>query len=297
MVSVNIKFSIFDFMNKVLPIFSLNLPSKKGWEINHFKAIENDDLIFKAVHRDDHYIFVFQQAGKSQIMLDFNTVELNGCAVLCILPGQAHQGILADHVDAWFFAVNPELVKDSFRHFFEELGSLIKLINLSFNGAQTLIRMMELLSYMDKQPEEPSSLDEINRSLTDACIGVIVNEFKKSVMPEDISLSRTVMITKQFRSLLLQSFRVMKSPSDYAESLNISPSYLNESVKKTSGFSASYWINQEIVLEAKRILFHTNSSIKEVAEQLGYDDYSYFTRVFTKISGVSPLAFRRNYRK
>jgi AraC family transcriptional activator of pobA len=154
-----------------------------------------------------------------------------------------------------------------------------------------------MLSYMYNQAEESSSLDEINRSLTDACIGVIVKEFKKSITAENLSLSRKVMITKQFRSLLLQSFRVMKSPSLYAESLNISPSYLNEVVKKTTGFSASYWINQEIVLEAKRVLFHTDCSVKEVAEQLGYEDYSYFTRVFTKIAGMSPIAFRQKYRK
>ncbi len=89
----------------------------------------------------------------------------------------------------------------------------------------------------------------------------------------------------------------MKTPSSYAGALNITPSYLNEAVKKTTGFPASYWINQEIVLEAKRILFHTDSSVKEIAKQLGYEDCSYFTRVFTKISGVSPVAFRQNYRK
>lgn len=284
-------------MNKVLPIFSLNSPTQKGWEISNYKEIENADLIFKAIHRDDHYIFVFQQAGNSQIMLDFETVDINGSAVLCILPGQAHQGILADHVDAWFFALNPEMVKDSYRHFFEEQIPVTKLVKLSLKGVHTLTRMIELLSYMYNKAEDSFSLDEINRSLTDACIGVIVNEFKKSIMPENLSLSRPVIITRQFKSLLLQSFRVMKSPSNYAESLNISPSYLNEAVKKTTGFSASYWISQEIVLEAKRILFHTDSSVKEVAEQLGYEDYSYFTRVFTKISGVSPIAFRQNYRK
>jgi len=284
-------------MNKALPIFSLNSATQRGWEISSYKAIENADLIFKAIHRDDHYIFVFQQEGKSQVMLDFDTVEINGCAVLCILPGQAHQGILAEHVDAWFFAVNPEMVKDSYRHFFEEQIPVTKMVKLSIKDAQTLTRMMELLSYMDNQAEESYSLEEINRSLTDACIGVIVNEFNKSIKPENQSLSRTVLITKQFRSLLLKSFRVMKNPSNYAESLHISPSYLNEAVKKTTGFSVSYWINQEIVLEAKRILFHTDYSVKEVAEQLGYKDYSYFTRVFTKISGMSPMAFRQNYRK
>ncbi len=44
-------------MQKVLPIFSLNLITQKGWDISNYAASENAELMFKAVHRDDHYIF------------------------------------------------------------------------------------------------------------------------------------------------------------------------------------------------------------------------------------------------
>jgi len=284
-------------MPKTLPIFSLNLITQKGWDISNYTAFENADLIFKAVHRDDHYIFIFQQKGRSRIMLDFDTVEIDGCAVLNIMPGQAHQGILADNVDAWFFAVDPNMVRDSFRHFFEEQVRVNQLVYLESDKSQILTQIMQLLNKMYVEPDAGVSMEEINRSLVDACIGIIVNEFKKLVVPESTKLSRTISITKLFKSLLLQSYRIMKTPASYAGVLNITPSYLNEAVKKTTGFPASYWINQEIVLEAKRILFHTDSSVKEIAIQLGYEDYSYFTRVFTKIAGVSPVVFRQNSRE
>jgi AraC-like DNA-binding protein len=38
-------------------------------------------------------------------------------------------------------------------------------------------------------------------------------------------------------------------------------------------------------------------SIKEIAFELGYDDPAYFTRLFTKLSGMSPTLFRANYRE
>jgi AraC-like DNA-binding protein len=78
----------------------------------------------------------------------------------------------------------------------------------------------------------------------------------------------------------------------YAGSLNISTPYLNECVKTTTGYSVSWHIQQRVVLEAKRLLYHSDKSIKEIAGELGYDDYSYFTRLFVKVSGLTPVAFR-----
>jgi AraC family transcriptional activator of pobA len=78
--------------------------------------------------------------------------------------------------------------------------------------------------------------------------------------------------------------------------LHVSPAYLNECVKTTTGHSVSYWIQQQIILEAKRLLGYSDLSIKEIASGLGYDDYAYFTRLFTKAGGCTPARFRKKYR-
>jgi len=72
----------------------------------------------------------------------------------------------------------------------------------------------------------------------------------------------------------------------------VSTSYLNECVKKTTGFSVSYHIQQRILLEAKRLLFHSEQAVKEVAVALGFEDIAYFSRFFKKHVGMSALAFR-----
>ncbi|WP_258539462.1 helix-turn-helix domain-containing protein [Chitinophaga oryzae] len=63
-------------------------------------------------------------------------------------------------------------------------------------------------------------------------------------------------------------------------------------VKATTGQSVSWHIQQRVILEAKRLLRHSTKSVKEIAAELGYDDYPYFSRLFTKITGMSALAFR-----
>ena len=67
---------------------------------------------------------------------------------------------------------------------------------------------------------------------------------------------------------------------------------LNECVRNATGYSVTYHIQQRVVLEAKRLLYHSDKSVKEIAAGLGYEDYSYFVRLFTKVSGITPAAFR-----
>lgn len=81
----------------------------------------------------------------------------------------------------------------------------------------------------------------------------------------------------------------------YAAALHISPVYLNEVVKNVTGESVGRYIRNEIVLRAKRMLVYTTRNIGEIACELGFDDYAYFTRLFTKQTGMNPTAYRKKY--
>ena len=64
-------------------------------------------------------------------------------------------------------------------------------------------------------------------------------------------------------------------------------------VRRLTGRSATTYIQTELALRAKRQLCYTNRSVKEVAYDLGFDDSAYFSRLFTRVVGVSPTAFRQ----
>lgn len=135
----------------------------------------------------------------------------------------------------------------------------------------------------------------IIRALLSAYIGMIAEIYHKG-LPASIN-SRCGVITSQFKALLSANYRTIKSPSQYASLLNISPVYLNEAVKKTAGMNVSLCIRAETMMQAKRLLFYTRMSVKEIALELGYDDCTYFTRLFTKTSALSPVQFRKKYLK
>ena len=109
------------------------------------------------------------------------------------------------------------------------------------------------------------------------------------------TMTRHKEIVWEFRDLLENNIRINRSPSFYAGRLNITVAYLNEAVNAVLGTSVSRHIQDEIILLAKRKLVYTTASVKEIAHSLGFDDYSYFTRLFTKVEGVSPTLFRKNY--
>ena len=133
-----------------------------------------------------------------------------------------------------------------------------------------------------------------NSLLNGSCntlIGLVISQYQAQSKPLD-KLSRFEIITKAFREILERNFITAKRPTEYAQQLNISTAYLNECVKSATGHSASYHIQQRVALEAKRLLYHSDKSVKEIATELGYDDYPYFSRLFTKVAGMTALAFR-----
>jgi AraC family transcriptional activator of pobA len=75
--------------------------------------------------------------------------------------------------------------------------------------------------------------------------------------------------------------------------LNVTPNHLNKSVKSSTGKSATKWIEETILLEAKYLLFQTTLSVSEIAMQVGHEDHSYFSRFFKKHEGLTPVQYRK----
>lgn len=104
--------------------------------------------------------------------------------------------------------------------------------------------------------------------------------------------NRTLQLSRAFRILVRKKYKTLKSPSGYAEMLNISRGYLTETIREATGKPAQYWIHQEVLTESKRLLVFTHLTVKEIAYELGYSDHTYFSRLFSKLEGQSPSEFR-----
>lgn len=123
-------------------------------------------------------------------------------------------------------------------------------------------------------------------------------DLHEAYRPISASNNKTaVTLTNNFRKLLHKHIRNKHLVTDYAALLHVTPNHLNKVVKETTGKPASKWIDEELITEAKVLLVQTNNSIQEVANELGFFDQSYFTRLFKKYESTTPLKYRKMIEK
>lgn len=96
----------------------------------------------------------------------------------------------------------------------------------------------------------------------------------------------------RYKKLVGQHFITKRQVADYAALLNITPNHLNKTIKEQAGKTASSFIDEMILMEAKSLLRHTTLSIAEIAWQLDFSDPSYFNKFFKKGTGLTPLLYR-----
>ena len=108
-----------------------------------------------------------------------------------------------------------------------------------------------------------------------------------------IPQTRNVEIAEKFISLLEKQFRDNKKVADYARQMALKPNYLNEIVKNVTGYSAGYHIRQRIILEAKRLIFYSDTCRKEIAYYLGFTDTAHFSKFFKKVAGKNFTDFKK----
>lgn len=101
----------------------------------------------------------------------------------------------------------------------------------------------------------------------------------------------------QFQNNLEAYFKSNHSVSYYADLLNVSPKSLHKKVKEITGKPVSLMIQNRIILEAKRLLYHTDKSVKEIGYELGFDDPSYFSRFFAKQVNEAPTEFQQRIKE
>lgn len=95
-----------------------------------------------------------------------------------------------------------------------------------------------------------------------------------------------------FMKLLEVYYQKERSLSFYADTLGLTSKYLSAVIKEVSGKQFTYWIDEPLVTEAKKMLCYTNKSIKQISDELGFIDQSKFGRFFKNITGKSPRLFR-----
>jgi len=279
-------------------IHLLNEQTELGLEVKHLvadgKSISEIEKF--PTHRDDNYIFLMVESGSGSMDVDFSKVVLVEQELYFVAPGQVHCNIDGGRSVSWLLLVDPSLIPKDYIEIFE--NNLLQQKPCKLTESQ-FVQCQEILQLLEKQFKsnpDSSFYKQLTFSILDTFLCAAASAYS-SVSVSTGNVSRPKQITHEFRKLLLKNIQSQKRPSHYANQLNISESYLNEVLKKTTGFTVTYWIQWQIILEAKRLLCFSKLNIKEIAHALGYDDHTYFSKLFKQNTQTTPIAFRDSYLK
>jgi AraC-like DNA-binding protein len=164
-------------------------------------------------------------------------------------------------------------------------------ICMKFNGCFNRLNTLCTLIDNEYNQEEPDG--SVIKQLLIALICMIESDKRKtSEMPTD-TMNIQNNTFKSFLQVLEQHYRQPKGVEFYAEKLFMTSRNLNMICQRVMHQSVSEIIETRKLLEAKNLLISTDKTIAEIGFELGFNEKTYFTRVFKKKAGMTPSDFRK----
>jgi AraC family transcriptional activator of pobA len=285
-----------------IPQYSLQETSAIGSALFEIKELKGEHKqhpsIFLVPHRKDYYMLVFVKQGSSRHWVDMIPYTLKPETFYFSVPHQIHVKEQSQPMMGTMLCFTDEFLAIEENQLLKQLPIIQNLQNgheLELNAENVqfiedvMVKMVN--EYREKHNWRNGMLLSYLRILA-----IYISRLYTKQFPDNESIADRVLL-KKFRGLINEKFTRLHDVASYANQLFITPGHLSEVIKYQSGKSAIEHIHDRLILEAKRLLFHTESSIKEIAYQLGFEDASYFNRFFKRIAQQTPVEYRITSRK
>lgn len=138
---------------------------------------------------------------------------------------------------------------------------------------------------------------QIQDTLIHSIFLLTIYSFGRIKLNPESAYSRQEAITRNFFNLLVSSCGIERRVSFYADKLCITPKYLTTVVKSVTKYSAQTWINEVVLIEARRYLRTTDLTVHQISDKLNFLTASSFIRFFRIHAGCTPFDYRRNSEK
>ena len=263
--------------------------------INTFKEHLLDNSFIENSHRHTFYLLVLFTNGSGIHKIDLNEFKIKKGSLFIIQPGQAHSWKLSKDIDGYIVFYSKEIYNLYFgekkieEYPFYEPSKNISNISFNENESREIETFFQLL-VKENQHHKSRKTDKILN-----IIDIIHIEISRKHLLENEHSSETYHHKiKLFSEFLEVHFTTEKSPSFYAEKMYISLKHLNRICKELLNKTVTELISKRVVLEAKRMLTFSTDSVSQIADALGYSNYSYFSKLFKKNTGFTPSKYKEN---
>lgn len=267
-----------------------------GFSIRDIQELLAEKDMVQELHRHDFFFILVLKNGTGFHEIDFTPYEVCNHSVFLMRPRQVHKltlkagstGYLIQFRNDFFYSQNKlsqQLLGKASNKNFCSLDSV------------TFQKLDDLLAAILKEYEgKQEGYDEVIKSnLNIFFIELVRHRKNRETGAAAVSPYAQEQLDK-FLDLLEVNITQHKQVSYYADQLHLSAYQLNSITKTVLDKTPSELINEHLLLESKRQLLATSNQVNQIAYSLGYEDVSYFIRFFKKHIGLSPEAFRHNFK-
>lgn len=283
-------------MKKSLPIYKIEHFEHTGYEpdfyANDFITHITHHHFATTAHKHDFYLTILFTKGSGTHEIDFHTYDIKPGSLFMMLPGQMHNWKFSKGTDGYVFFHSKDFYNSGFIKanvndypFFQSLNNP-PVINLDKTDVKKLEVLFKELVIEHKQ-QTYLKFEKIH-----AIINLIYVELSRHYVPT-IKISNETYLQKvrALENLIDKNFKTKKYPREYANMMNLSEKHLNRMSKECLNKTTTELIADRIILEAKRLLIHSKQTVSEIANELGYEDNSYFSRFFKKHARQTAVQF------
>ncbi len=245
---------------------------------------------------------VFLIQGPARLMHDFRDHQVNGVTLFFLAPGQVHtiypraasmHGTVASFTQAFFDHQAPPPSMLFELPFFFASTATTPWFSVSAHEAARMVGL-----FGDLQREYDTGKRGVLEVLR-ATLRILFIEAARldAVRAPGEEPTRAALLARQFHLAVEHHFREWQALAPYARLLGVTVNHLNDVIHAETGHSAGELIRHRRLLDAKRLLLHSDMSVSEIGYQTGFHDPSYFSRFFRRAAGRSPADFRREIRE
>lgn len=250
----------------------------------------NEWLIHPHSHAELSQIFVIEH-GHGQMMAEDRSVSCEGPALI-LVPAKAVHG----------FSWNPEVrgsVLTLSTDFLAELHRADPALQQVFQSpcavSLTISDLALITAATEQLIRELSWTASGHRAAVQAQLLLILVIALRQLEQQNAAAvppTAAARLMARLRERIETRFRLREPAADYATALGVSLTTLRSASARAAGMSPMALLDERALLEAKRALLYSSQGVAEIAYGLGFADPAYFSRFFSRLTGMSPRAFR-----
>ncbi|MDE1947573.1 MAG: helix-turn-helix domain-containing protein [Burkholderiales bacterium] len=240
-----------------------------------------------APHRHDRlHQFLLLRSGRGMARLDDTEIALAPGSLVNVPVGTVHAFTFEPGTDGFVLTL-ADAMRDELLARDPEVQRRLGRCWASAADAAVDAAMAQLAAeYAGRSPARALVL----RGLGGALLGRAARVAERAD-PEAQNLAESRLL-QRFEALLEMHLREHWRVADYAGALGVTPTHLSRVLRSATGAPASRLIDARVIREARRQLAFTNLGVATIAYTLGFADPALFSRVFARVAGRSPRAFR-----